>query len=151
MARGGGIDLQDNQSTLLPMWGTSFQGDSVFSLKQSAQRKLKISFSDETCQIDQLTSTDKGVGQPLYSILCGWILYQQGELQKPNQVDIFGQPSLEVCFKEEHDASYLSTMTSVKSICCQQPLPIAVNLFSLINIFVLVQAPAGTCIGSSTI
>ena len=48
-------DLQDHQSTLLPMWGTSFQGDSVFSLKQSAQRKLKISFSDETCQIDQLT------------------------------------------------------------------------------------------------
>ena len=37
-------DLQDNQSTLLPMWGTSFQGDSVFSMKQSAQRKLKIFF-----------------------------------------------------------------------------------------------------------
>ena len=95
--------------------------------------------------------TDKGVGQPLCSRFCGWILYQQGELQKPNQVDIFGQPSLEVCLKEEHDASYFSTMTSVKLICCQQPLPIAVNLFSLTNIFVLVQAPAGTCIGSSTI
>ena len=80
------------------MWGTSFLGDSVCSRERSAQRKLKISFSDETHQMDQVTraSDNRSVQVFMYG-------YQQGELQKKtNHVDILGQPSLEVRFEKEH-------------------------------------------------